>query len=410
MTTRRPAIHIGNLRQPVLTHAHSQALKRAEASPVELTEASILGEASRQSGFDDFGPPDFRQRLRDSLDTVTKDSRITALGRTLIFEQYVRFAVTRLQFQDVLRRYPEILGIEIRRPIIIIGPPRSGTTYLQGIVAADSRMHSLRLWESHDPIIPPPSSQLNGIDLRFARYISYYRKLVSFIPHLDLMDPAGPNEMAEEVDLQCANFPTNMHSRRDQNAHYEFMKTILKVLQWQRRAANADRWILKSPSHLLHLDALLETFPDATVVMTHRDPVAVVQSVATMGAYKARLLYNEINIDEILDRAASLLEIELRRYMRDRDTILKDRLVDLSFHEFCIDGLAATEQIYAGAGCNLPEDERNRVQRFITEHIYNNRARVSCDLRRDFDTDPDKLASRFSFYYNDVPCPIHTVL
>ncbi len=124
----------------------------------------MLEAARRETGLYDFGPGDFRERLRVMLRSIDEDRDLGALGRLGVFSNVVRYLANRLRFQDLLRRHPEILEVEIERPIVVVGLPRSGTTHLVNLIGADSRLRSLPSWESLEPIPalfrlrPPPAS------------------------------------------------------------------------------------------------------------------------------------------------------------------------------------------------------------------------------------------------------------
>ena len=121
------------------------------------------------------------------------------------------------------------------------------------------------------------------------------------VPYLAAMHPMAPDHVHEELELQLPDFTSyelewvarvpewrDHYLATDQTPHYEYLRTVLKILQWY---SPGERWVLKSPQHLEQLGPLLATFPDATVVVTHRDPVSVIQSAATMVAYGARMSY-----------------------------------------------------------------------------------------------------------------------
>ena len=119
---------------------------------VEFTEEAVLGEARKRTGLSDFGPDDFRERLAVWCQAVDEDAELGPMGKVRFFGDMVRYAANRLRFHDLLERHPEILDVEIDKPIIIAGLPRSGTTHLVNLIAADKRLRSLPYWESLEPI------------------------------------------------------------------------------------------------------------------------------------------------------------------------------------------------------------------------------------------------------------------
>src|SRR5205823_2697032 len=183
--------------------------------------------------------------------------------------------------------------LELGPPIVVVGLPRSGTTHLVNLLAADRRLRSMPLWESQQPV-PDRNEETgpDGADPRHRRCEQSWRAMEALLPHLPAMHPMAPDHVHEEIELQLPDFASyelewvarvprwrDHYLAHDQTPHYRYMLRVLKILQWQRPG---ERWVLKSPQHLEQLGPLLAALPDATVVVTHRDPVSVVQSAATM--------------------------------------------------------------------------------------------------------------------------------
>jgi hypothetical protein len=412
--TTGPLIRIADLRAPQFTEIQRAALDHGERNPVELTETAVLTAAIDRTGLDDFGPDDFRARLRLWLDEVDHDPERTGLGRLMLFRDCVRYASNRLRIRDVVVRNPEILEVEIAAPIIVVGLPRSGTTHLVNLIAADTRLRSLPLWESYEPVPNPAESPApGGPDPRFARAEAQWRGMEAMLPYMAAMHPMRPDHVHEELELQLPDFSSyqlewvarvphwrDYYLAHDQTPHYAYLKTALQVLQWQRPG---ERWVLKSPQHLEQLGPLLATFPDATVVMTHRDPVSVVQSAATMTAYAARMSYRdpepEIYIAYWTDRVRRLLEASVR----DRHLVPAKRSADVLFHEFMADDLATVARIYGVAGLVMTDDARAQIVTYLAEHPRDKEGQVVYDLATDFDVRPDDVRADFGFYHDAVP-------
>jgi sulfotransferase family protein len=404
MPANHQSIRIEDLRKPVLTDAARRIIDHAERNPVDLTEDAVLSSARRLTGLTDFGPDTFRTGLRCQL----ADTTGTPLDRAEMFRSVVRNLVIRLRFYDLLNRHPEIRDRKIEKPIIIVGPSRSGTTYLQGTIAADSRLRSLRLREATEPFPPASGAPLANGDKMWS--ISYDEQNKSsmvlpgvrtdLLPHLASILQLGPHDVAQENMLMDSNFPID---GEDQAPHYAYMATMLKALQWQR---GPDRWVLKAPMHCQYIPLLLDNFPDATFVMTHRDPVSMVQSLATMFAYAARLRSAEVDVESIFTAAADRIEDMLRARMRDRPLIPDGHVVDVLFHEFTADQLSAVRKIYAATGMTLTDELCEHIAAFNAEHRRYRQQRIVHDIRADFGVDPGKLHERFDFYYQRHPVRI----
>jgi hypothetical protein len=180
---------------------------------------------------------------------------------------------------------------------------------------------------------------------------------------------------------------------------------VLQLLQWQDGQAGRrrDRWVLKSPQHLEQLGPLLTTFPDATIVMTQRDPVSVVQSAATMMAYGSRMSYRSTDpvayLEYWTDRIGRLLDAAVR----DAPLIPEDRRIDVPFHEFMADDVAMVERIYEVAGLPMTDAARQQMDDHMASHTRGRFGQVVYDLRADFGADPADVRARFSEYFEAFP-------
>jgi len=413
-------IRIDDLRAPVLTDVQRAALAYGEKQRVELNADAVLAAAVERTGLEDFGPPDFRERLALQLEEVDADGERTGLGRLTVWSDAVRAAANRLLIQDLLGRHPEIREIEIRRPIIVVGLPRSGTTHLVNLLAADRRLRSMPLWEGQEPV-PDPREQprADGADPRHARSARAWAAMQATAPLVAAMHPMSPDHIHEEIELQLPDFASynqewvvraprwrDYYLAHDQTPHYAYMKTVLRILQWFRPR---ERWVLKSPQHLEQLGPLLATFPDATIVVTHRDPVAVIQSTITMLSYGARNSYRaprpEWYRDYWSDRIRRLLEASVR----DRKRLPAARTVDVPFHEFMADDFATVERIYAVADLPMTPEARTQIRAYLNAHPRGKEGQVVYDLRRDFDVEPVELRRPFQFYLDRFPVRVEVV-
>ncbi|HUY23380.1 MAG TPA: sulfotransferase [Acidimicrobiales bacterium] len=411
-------IRITDLREPELTDVQRAALDHGERHPVELTVDAVLAAAVERTDLADFGADDFRARLGLWLDEVDADPERTGLGRMMLFRDCVRYAGNRLRIRDLLTRHPEILDVEIASPIVVVGLPRSGTTHLVNLIAADRRLRSLPLWESYEPVPGPDDAPAASpaADPRYRRAEQDWKGMEAMLPVMAAMHPMRPDHVHEELELQLPDFSSyqlewvaraprwrDHYLAHDQTPHYGYLKTVLQILQWRRPG---ERWVLKSPQHLEQLGPLLATFPDATVVVTHRDPVSVVQSAATMMAYAARMSYRTPEPDWYLtywtDRIRRLLEASLR----DGHLVPADRRADVLFHEFMADDEATVERIYETAGLAVTDGARAQIRAYVAGHPRDKDGQVAYDLRVDFGVRPDEVRAHFSFYHDAVPVEV----
>jgi hypothetical protein len=407
-------IRIDDLADPVLNDVQRMGLEFGETQATELSVDAVCEAAAARTGLDDFGPDDFRERLEVQLSEMDADPERTGLGRMMMFGDCVRYASNRLRIRDLLTRHPEILEIPIEKPVIVIGLPRSGTTNLVNLLASDSRFRSMPLWESYEPV-PDPSEEPgpDGVDPRWTRCQEAWEAMQVGAPFVAAMHPMEPDHIHEELELMLPDFSSynlewvarcprwrDHYLEHDQTPHYAYMKTVLQILQWYRPR---ERWVLKSPQHLENIGPLMATFPDATIVVTHRDPVAVVQSTITMVTYGARTSYRTTRPDWYRDYWTDRIGRLLDASIRDRHLLPADRTFDVFFHEYMADEMGTIQRIYDAADIELTDQARREIESYQAAHPRGKGGRVVYDLRGDFSTTPDEVRARFDAYLDAFP-------
>ena len=408
-------IRITDLANPQLGDAQKAAIAYGDTLELDLSLNAVLAEAASQTRLDDFGPDDFHERLALWLSEVDEDPDRTNLGRFSVFNDCVRYASNRLKRVQLLADHPEIHDIEIREPIIVVGLPRSGTTHLVNLIAADTRLRSMPLWESQAPVAEENPTRGED-DPRWLRCQQAWEQMQTMSPLTSAMHPMNPDHIHEELELMLPDFSSynqewvarvpkwvDYYRSHDQRPHYDYMKTGLKILQWYMPR---DRWVLKCPQHLEQLGPLVETFPDATFAVTHRDPVAVIQSAATITCYGARMRYKTTDPEWYVAYWAKRIEQLLSASVRDRHLLPEDRTIDVLFHEFMKDDLAMVEQIYEVAGLPMTESARNEIKAHLRDHERGKYGKVVYDVRKDFGSEPEELRDPFDFYMERFPIEI----
>lgn len=404
------ALFIDDLISPRLEPLQRQVLDQLEAQSIDLDPEGLVSAAVAHTGLDDFGPGDFRPRLEAYAGAIDADTGNTNLNRLILRNRIVRLLSSRLLLADLLQRFPEIHEVEIERPIIVVGLPRSGTTHLVNLIAADRRRRALPYWESQEPFpLRGDGPDVHGVDPRYARCAAEYESAQAMTPHMQAMHdrfPAAIEEEIELLDLDFASYVLEWHARvprwRDyyfglnQHEHYAYLKTILKALTFLR---GPRQWVLKSPQHCEQLGPLISTFPDATVAFTHRDPVAVIQSAVTMLAYGDRMRRHDIDPEGLVDYWIDRIETLLRACVRDRDLIDADRSLDIRFHELNGNEMTYLKTLYDYNGTDLPSEVIAALQGYLDANPRGKHGRMVYDIKRDFGRSPEEIRSRFAFYF-----------
>lgn len=414
MGTRQ--LRIEDLAHPRLTETQSAGIAFMEANPVEISEEGVLDAARERTGLHDFGPEDFRVRLRRLIDEWNADN-LFQLSRMILRDMIVRHLSTRLLAQDYRQRHSGYAMESIDRPIIVVGLPRSGTTHLLNLLGSDSRLRSLPLWEVNEPLpnpLEPPRE--DGRDPRYVRCEEQWRQAQANSPLTAAMHPMEPDHFHEDLELMCpdiASYNYEWMSRvpgwrdacyaEDQTPHYLYQKDMLRIMQHMAGDSLPRRWVNKCPQHLENLPALRQVYPDATVVITYRDPVDAIQSAATMMGYAERMRYPSIDMRGLVDYWADRVDHLLRACVRDRDVWPEAQRVDVPFERLMRDPMHFVRAVHARAGMVTTARSVAEMERFVASHPRDRFGQVVYDLEGDFGISREKLRERFDYYFDAFP-------
>lgn len=392
-TTRPEPVRLDDLADPQFSPEARAIVEGAGAlaSGVRLEAGPLMEQAVAATGLDDFGPDDFVERLELLLWCFEHEAPLSPMGRVSAASQMTQLLQNRLLLTDLLARHPEIHDVEITAPIVIAGLPRTGTTHLHNLISADPRLRSLPYWESLQPVPSPGEEDLAGTDAdpRIARCDGALSVLDIVMPHFKRMHEMTTWHVHEEIQLLAIDFSTMLfdtvapmptwrdhYLSHDQTPHYGYMKTVLKAMQWLR---GGERWVLKSPQHLEQFGPLMATFPDATVLVTHRDPVSVMVSMSTMVSYSARTSLDPVDPVAISTYWADRLEIMLDAARRARELLPADQSMDIRFHEFMADDLGTVRRIYELADQPLDDASLGAIEAYAETHQRERHGKVIYD-------------------------------
>jgi Sulfotransferase family len=408
------AVRIEDLRHPQRTPEEQSLHERALRMRVDLDADALVARARSETGLSDLGDPGIVDRLRAQVSAVDKDAGLAGLGRHIVRDRLLGLLKARLRFEDFVRRHPEALEVVLEPPVIVLGLPRSGTTHLVNLLASDSRFRSMPWWEVREPTpVLGDGPGRNGVDPRYERCLAEWELTSATAPLTRLMHDRPPwsiEEDCELVDLDLCSYTLEWHARvpswrdhylsLDQRVHYAFLVRELQVLSYLR---GPHRWVLKTPQHLEQLGPLLATFPNATIALTLRDPVAVLQSAITMLAYGDRLRRVHVDADGLAAYWVDRIERLLRAAVRDAHLIAAAQRVDVEFGEFMADDLAMAAKILEVARMEVDDTVRQALAGYLAGNPRGKDGRVVYDLRADFGLEPDVLYERFSFYFEAFP-------
>lgn len=375
-----------------------------------LSVAELMQAAQQATGLTYWGE-DQRFRLGlsvlvDAIEAMTPGAEF----RTGAAQRLLQLLSIRLHLVEDQLRHPEILAGKIERPLVIIGLPRTGTTILYDLLALDPQSRSPCEWETFIPW-PAPEKESFDSDPRIELINStYYATILERSPEfatiqrLDARQPgecnhimthhfASPNFSAEwslpEYDRWFLQGPVP--------GLYATHKRILQQLQWKGPRGN---WLLKSPCHLFDLDGLLQTYPDADLVWTHRDPVSTFSSLSSM----LRLLMHaqgvEVPKPAVGAAVSAMWTLGLERGTEARNKPGIERaILDMPHREVVADPLAAVRKIYERFNRAFSAEHGERIQRFMTENPAATRIGKHKHSPEEYGLDAAALRRQLAGYY-----------
>jgi hypothetical protein len=374
-------------------------------------EERLVRSARRAAGADDFGTEPFVEPFRVMLDSL-RSAPLTPIGAMIIRGTILRSLTQRLRAVQWWSTYPEILNEPIGRPIVIVGMMRSGTTLLQRILASDPRLACVYGWEVGEPA-PRPGWDPTAVDPRIADAEAREEQTRVLASELFSIHPTYVHEAEEEIiflaDAFLSHIPeASCHVPRyrawidtqDFAPAYRWLRRMLQLLQWQKRLRGEPirPFVLKTPSHLGYLDTLLDEFPDAHIVHTHRDPVKVIPSGASLNATLWQTHCGVADRHEVGRQWLERMGWSCDRALESRTRIRADQITDVCFVDAVSDPIGIASAILGDIGMGPSADSVDSMKAWLVQ----DRKRQSLPVHRyspaDFGLSEDQIRDRFAAY------------
>ncbi|MBO0677121.1 sulfotransferase [Mycolicibacterium sp. S2-37] len=344
---------------------------------------TLIAQACAAAGSDDFGPPDgWRENLSRLADGLVNDARLTALGVEIAVLDIVGPLTNRLRITQWRKQCPDVARAPIERPIFIVGQPRTGTTILFDLLAQDPALRPPLTWEVDAPW-PVPRPETYRSDPRIAEIQANIDMSEQLVPGLLAHHPMGALVGQECVRITAAQFCSMIFPvqyrlpgygrwllyEADHRDAYRYHRMFLQHLQ----SGVGGQWLLKSPAHLWQLDTLVAEYPDAVIVQTHRDPLNVISSIASLTRHLRRLASDHTDIRECAEQSREEIVVGLRRSMavRRSGALRPDQIIDVHFGDFVRDPIATVRTVYTALGRELTAVAEQRMRAHLAAHPGN---------------------------------------
>lgn len=347
-------------------------------SVVPLDGQSLLDQARQRTGLSDLGDDLWREPFEVLIKALEEEGQLTLMGRLMARSDILVWLSTRLQVTDTLKQHPEILEEEIRAPMFIAGLPRSGTSILFELLAQDPEVGVPETWEAMMPC-PPPEAATYDSDPRIEQVHGLVTQWNRVAPEFATMHEMGGRIPAECGQIMCGSFISDqidalhqtpsysaMRAQADYVRVYEYHKQVLQILQWKNPR---QRWLLKAPEHLGHLPQLLEVYPDARLVQTHRDPIKCMASatslMGTLYAMRSDQPFNAEMMEDIIMGAATAGRLDAVTEQREQGIVPEANIADSRYQDLMDDPMSCIEGIYQHFGMSLSQEARARMLAYL---------------------------------------------
>lgn len=330
-----------------------------------LDTHDLLDRARAETGLDDFGDDWFLGPLDVLVGALREEAALNPLGRFAAIGQIDKLLRERLWTQHWRAKHPQVAEQPLDRPIVVVGPMRSGTTRLHRLLAADARFQHLRFFETVCPV-PAPGFRPGGRDRRptvAGRILSAVRL---FNPRTAVIHPTAPFQPEEELGLLVASawgmkheaqwhVPTygRWSEKQDATPAYVHMAALLRLVGWARGGNDPRPWVLKTPQHMLDLPALRRVLPDARLIFIHRDPVSVVGSSCSLAWNQMIIHSDRVDPERVGREWLRKTELQIERMRAARRGIPDAQCIDVHYADMDRDWHGEMRRIYRFLGMDI---------------------------------------------------------
>lgn len=380
-----------------------------------LSASRLTEKANRRTGLSDFGSDWTIEPLEVLLSSINNEADLSVLGRIIVQKRLLDILINRLRAEQLFKTHSEILDVTFERILVIAGLQRTGTTLLHRLLASNPDIRASLSWEVLNPV--PLDKELNrGLGpvrrIRQAKIAQFALKYIA--PTFFAIHPVEYDMPEEDVLFLDASFMSQSweatlnvpsYSRwletQDQTPAYAYLKKLMQLLLWQNRARHI---VLKSPHHMEHLDAIIEVFPSATIIQTHRDPQKTMASFVSMVANGSGIFSDEVDVQRIAAHWRRKIRRMIDRSNEVRVRSPETRFVDVSYRELVGDPIRQLKNIYKKVGIAFDDDVERTAAVLLDRQVQNKYGRHSYSLKT-FEMTEAQLEEDFGDYRAQFDIP-----
>ena len=379
------------------------------ANDTRVPERDVLvRQAVSDTGLDDFGDAWMLENLAALIPILNSEAQLTPTGvegaKTMIHTALVN----RLRHVDLVKRHPEILEEKVDVAAVVVGLPRTGSTMLHRMLSSAPGMTGVKWWEAQN-YAPFPDETPGDPALRREAAKVYLDYFLEHAPGLMSIHPMTIDQSDEELIILGQMFSSTMiegmyhvpsYARwlveNSRKRCYPDLKEVLQSLQWQDKSRKSARWVLKTPGHLMALDGVLDTFPEAKIVMTHRDPVSTVPSYCSMMAalYGMASTVDKVSIAQFWEKRLAEL---LGMFMRMREETGDDPFVDVRYKDLVSDPIDEGKRVLVQTGVAITPEIVAGMEEWIEANRREDRAPHEYSME-EFALEEEQIKEKFAEY------------
>jgi hypothetical protein len=374
---------------------------------------ALLDAARAATGLDDFGPDTFRPGLEALCESLEREAQLNDLGAVAMPGMLVGSLSNRLRVLDWIASHPEVADEVIDAPVVVVGMFRAGTTLLSRLFDQDPRNRALLMWEAGDSV-PPPTPAEHRTGPRVDAVHASNAMLAEINPQIEVVHHEQADEATECITAMAQDFKSltfeavaNIPSYDewllgvDQRSAYDYHRKVLQVLQ---SGGVRGRWTLKSPHHAIALEHLTAVYPDARLVLLHRDPVVLTASVCSLIRTLSSTFSDADHTAYIADHWPTMLEESVRRIDAFRDSHPEHPIVDVQYTDLVTNPVSTVRSIYAAVGDELDVAAAEAITQYVDAHPRGQFGAHRYDLA-EYGLDAGELAERFAGYTDRYAVP-----
>jgi hypothetical protein len=378
-------------------------LKKTRIPASRMFATDLIETAKRRSNLDDFGEGDFFEAFSRLLESCQDEAQLNLIGKIALKTDVLETLCGRLQMEWDRQLYPDIARQEIREPLFIVGLPRSGTSVLHRLLGADPEHRSPLMWEVRSPSPPTRDDERRRIQ-RATQSCNFFNWLVPTFRYVHAVGAEVPQEC---VSLMTPTFLSDQFDsmyyvpsyrtwffRQDLRPAYKYHYRFLQHLQFRR---SARRWILKAPTHMFAMPALLSVYPDALFVQTHRTPVDSMASVSSLVTILRSAFSDVVDPFIVCREAIDYWSETMDKFLRERDRLSGNRICDIQYDEIRREPIRAVRRIYEFFGWSLSQEAEQRMRALLAKQAKRQSANHRYDLMQ-FGASADEVLSAFAPY------------